>query len=205
MEAATAATEAGHSDERWRTAQNERKWRGTQRAGGEGEGKESGYYNKVEECGKQLQVEVYPIGHLPFPGVVARRGVPGGLRGVGGGIPVSRRSAMPTDASAARWTSRTARRAASPTCVCGRSASILDSARRRSCGSVVGGRGCVGGMYDERAVGSGCDEVGCERDDREMLSRAKRRSRSASDTRVVCSAELAKECNRSICSNWMSL
>ena len=30
--------------------------------------------------------------HRPFPGVVARRGVPGGFRGVGGGTPVSRRS-----------------------------------------------------------------------------------------------------------------
>ena len=40
-------------------------------------------------------------GHRPLPGVVARRGVPGGFRGVGGGTPpVSLRS--PAEESAAR-------------------------------------------------------------------------------------------------------
>ena len=36
--------------------------------------------------------------HLPRPGVVALLGVPGGFRGVGGGKPVRRLSAKPTDA-----------------------------------------------------------------------------------------------------------
>ena len=139
--------------------------------------------------------------HRPFPGVVARRGVPGGFRGVGGGTPVNLRSAMPAVASATRWTSRTARRAASPTCVCGRSASILERARNRSCGSVAGGRGREGRIYDESAEGSGWVDgrAGWERVEREMLRSAKRRSRSASDTRVVCNAELAKVCSRSTC------
>lgn len=138
--------------------------------------------------------------HLPLPGVVARRGVPGGLRGVGGGTPpVSLRS--PADESAARWTSRTARRAASPICVCGRSASIRDKARKRSWGSVAGGRGWVGIMYEDSAVGSVCDDggAGWDRDAREMFSNAKRRSRFASATRVVCSAEFANVCRRSTC------
>ena len=137
--------------------------------------------------------------HLPLPGVVARRGVPGGFRGVGGGTPpVNLRS--PVDESAARCTSRIARSAASPICVCGRSTSMRDNARKRSCGSVAGGRGCVGMMYDDRAVGSGCADggAGWEREAREMLSSANRRSRLASATRVICSAEFVKVCSRSI-------
>ena len=101
-------------------------------------------------------------GYRPRPGVVGRLGVPGGLRGVGGSTPVSRRSAMPFVVSWARWTSRAARRAASPTLVCGRAASTRDMARRRACGSVVGGgRDSVGGKYDERAVAEGMAAVGC--------------------------------------------
>ena len=138
--------------------------------------------------------------HRPLPGVVARRGVPGGFRGVGGGTFVRCRSDMPEDASVARCTSRTARRAASPTWVGGLSASIRDNARRRSCGSVAGGRGCVGGIYDEREAESpwAAGGAGCDREVREILSRAKRRSRSSSAIRVVCSAAFAKVCTRSI-------
>ncbi len=62
-------------------------------------------------------------------------------------------------------------------------------------------------MYDESAVGSGCADggAGCERDVSEMLSRAKRWSRSASATRVVCNAELVNACKRSICKSRISL
>ncbi len=55
-------------------------------------------------------------------------------------------------------------------------------------------------MYEDSAVGSGCADggAGWEREAREIFRSANRRSRLASATRVVCSAEFVKVCSRSI-------
>lgn len=105
-----------------------------------------------------------------------RRGVPGTLRGVApipNGSPVSRRSPAKPPPSCTRCTSRTARRAASPTLAGGRSISTRDSARKRSCWS---SGGCwleplwIGKCDEREEI---CDEGGRERD----------RVESASDSR----------------------
>ena len=80
-------------------------------------------------------LEGFEVVSLPqrLPGVPTLRGVPGAFRGVFG-TPVNFLSTF--DDSLARWASLAARRAESPTCAGGRCMSILDKARRTSCGSV---------------------------------------------------------------------
>jgi hypothetical protein len=99
--------------------------------------------------------------HLCLPGVVALLGVPGGLRGVGGGTPVNRLSETatpPTEAWFAISTCLTALRAASPTCAGGLSASTLDSARS-SRGSILrSGRVRLAGRKLARTEGERNDE-----------------------------------------------
>ena len=124
--------------------------------------------------------------HRSLPGVLARAGVPArlgvpgsGFFGVGGGTSVSLRSepAPCLPKTFALCTSFAARRAASPKSPSGRSASIRDNARNRSCGSVAAFvRELSIGRYDERA-----EEVrevrklkGCEREVSVRLSNAKR-------------------------------
>ena len=64
----------------------------------------NGGVSRAEGKNKNRERTITPAGraHLPLRGVVARRGVPGGFLGVGGGTSVSLRSAMPPFAPAAR-------------------------------------------------------------------------------------------------------
>lgn len=102
-----------------------------------------------------------------------RRGVPGILRGVAptpDGSPVSRRSPAKPPPSFTRCTSRTARRAASPTLAGGRSISTRDSARKRSCWSSGGcwiKPLCIGRCDKREEL---CDEGGKERDRVESMN-----------------------------------
>lgn len=143
-------------------------------------------------------------GVLIRPGVAALLGVPGSdFLGVGGGTSVNFLSTPPPvlPSTVALCTSFAARFAASPRLAGGLSASTRESARSRSCGSVVEcGRGATRGRYDDRegeARDEREDEGSCERDASVRLRRAKRRLRSPSDIRVVSSAEFVTECRRS--------
>lgn len=142
----------------------------------------------------------YAKAQRPFPGVVGLLGVPGGFLGVGGGTSVSLLSVILPEVSCARCTSFTALRAASPTCVCGRSASTRESARSRSCGSVVeAGRVEFGGRYEDKMVleDDKSDRIGCDRKESDKWRRAKRRSRSDSATLIVSRTECVSACIRS--------
>jgi hypothetical protein len=126
-----------------------------------------------------------------LPGVPALRGVPGVFLGVGG-TPVNFLSATPFVDSPSLWISITARLAESPICAGGRSTSILDKARKTSCGSTAGCRDRSRGM-----CGGSVDKLCPDLDDRifddanERFKDENRRFRSSSIALVVWMAECA--------------